>query len=164
MENSKLDSDPCFSSAKNPVLGLESPAPSVLYRYENPVPGTGACSYMDSELTSVEGTISNVLATPLIPLVNVNMGRSVLLLLTMYTSVLIPPMLSASFGLPKVCPDTLAAFSMFMNCSLELALVASFHATVMLARLLPPLSLTSCVVLTEVNLSRPVAGRFLLAL
>ena len=73
-------------------------------------------------------------------------------------------MLPASLALPNICPDTLAAFNIVMNCSLALALVESFHTIVILAKLFPELSLTSSVVDTDVNFKSPVAGRFLLAL
>tara|TARA_X000000950_G_C13626714_1_gene541698 strand:+ start:539 stop:763 length:225 start_codon:yes stop_codon:yes gene_type:complete len=65
-----------LNKLKNPVLFDESPAPSDLYRYENPDPGVGVFSVIEVDVLIVDGTISNFLEIPLTDLSNVKTGKS----------------------------------------------------------------------------------------
>ena len=74
--NSWFSIDPCLNRKKNPVLFELSPEPSDLYVYVNPVPGTGADSYIDSESVIVLGTTSKDLDVPPTDLTKLYIGRS----------------------------------------------------------------------------------------
>ena len=108
--------------------------------------------------------ISNCMFRPSTVLVNPNTGTSVLMPLNLYCSVGTPTIVALASGLPNCLLGSNAELITLVNCSLQLAFVGSFHATVIPERFLLFESITASVVFTLVNFKNPLAARFRLAL
>jgi len=92
IENVPWSKIPWRKWLKNPVLLLDGPLPSSLYKNAKLFPGYGGSSKIVSVM-SVDTTSKRV-ARPSIVLVKLKVGTLVLILLNLYCSVLIPAILS----------------------------------------------------------------------
>ena len=101
---------------------------------------------------------------PATDLENVKIGTSVVVDLNLYCSVGIPWITAVPWLLPNSVLSDMAELRIKINCSAQLVFVGSFHLTVCCAKSRPLLSTIDSVVVTELNLSRPLAAMFLLAL
>ena len=141
---------------KNPLLAEPGPRPSSLYMNAGLTPCAGASSLITLLVVSIIVlVISNGIFLPSTALEKPKTGTSVLILLSLYCSVGTPKIVALVSGLPNCLLVSRAELITLINCSYQLALVASFQVTVEPDKFLLLESMIASVVLTLVNFKNP---------